>query len=218
MAIAVISILIISMIYVDNGDNFNFTGNYAFDIELEDPSFHILTFNNTTLNHDGIYNTSYNSTHITINIPQNWLNGSAPVYEIVNSYSAPVSFNLFNNFTNGALFTYLIMKNGQEYYDNVVHNTTFEILNLSSGNYSMVVVHNITSDAQWSMNYTNTHNNTEVIILGDGLPVLNTNIHITLKPNYYVYIGISTLKIYHLIHYETNVNNQDTYETGGIYV
>ena len=219
--VAVIAIIVAGFIYVDNGGKIDFLGNYAFDVELEDPSFHVLDFNNTSLQHSGITNTSYNSTHITITLPYNWLDYSTPVYEIINNYYQPISFNLSDNFTNGALFTYLILPNGKYYYTgNVVHNFTAEIVNLSSNGtvtgYSIHIFHNITSDAGSSEQYDQTHPNTSVITLGDGLPVIDSTVHITLKPNYYVFIGLSSIKDYKLINYD--FSSKEITQTGGIYI
>ena len=193
--VAVIAILVAGFIYVDNGGKIDFLGNYAFDVELEDPSFHLVNVNNTTLIEDGVSNYTYNSTVMSITIPQDWNgSGDAYLYDIVNMLNTSVTIKIGNNFTNGAIFTYLLMKNGQTYSTyGTVHNATFEVLlrNNVTGNYSteMVVAHDIISDGNFHYEKSN-YTVVDWGILGDGLPIINSTISIHIPAKYYVYIGI----------------------------
>lgn len=198
VAIAVIGAIFYSAMDVGNMLTKDFNGNFAFDVEIQDPSFHIVNVNGTYLAQADVSNYSYNSTQLTIHLPANWRGFSSNyMYELVNTLNTSISINIANNFTNGALFTYMVLKNGQlagQY--GTIHNATFEVLlqNNNTGNYTtkMVVAHNLMSDG----NFTYSQVNETVIttaIVGDGSPIVNGTLNITIPSHYYVEIGLGNM-------------------------
>ena len=193
VVIAVIAAIMYSGLGSELGVKFN--GNYAFNVEIKDPSFSVVNVNGSHLIEENITNYSYNSTSLEVNLSTVWHGFSSNyVYELVNTLSSSTNITLANNFTNGAVFTYLVLPNGQAYYNGVPHDATFEVLleNNLTGNYTtkMVVAYNITSDTGW--HYTPASNETVISqpILGDGLPIANGSVNLTIPANYYVYVGI----------------------------
>ena len=223
-----IAVIVIAGIEFAGIQKFNFIDGYGFNVEIKDPSFDIVGKNTTMLNQEGITNVSYNSTDLSVNLPASWNgNGANYLYQLVNTLPTNVHLTLKNNFTH-EVFTYCILPKGEVYY-NVIHNATFEVLlqNNTTGNYStkMVIAHNITSDT--SFKYIPANNDTVIScgILGDGLPVGNNSVNITIPPNYYVYIGLgNTNWITHFIPKNTYNNipplngNSSKYERGNIII
>ena len=193
VVIAVIAAIMYSGLGSELGVKFN--GNYAFNVEIKDPSFNVVNVNGSHLIEENITNYSYNSTSLEVNLSTVWHGFSSNyVYELVNTLSSSTNITLADNFTNGAVFTYLVLPNGQAYYNGVPHDATFEVLleNNLTGNYTtkMVVAYNITADGSW--HYTPASNETVIStpILGDGLPIANGSVNLTIPANYYVYVGI----------------------------
>ncbi len=234
IATVIIAALVIGAIeYGGLGKAISFNGNYAFDVEIKDPSFSVVNVNNTYMVQDlKVANYSYNSTALKVNLPLNWSANSANyLYELVNTISTPVSVNLSDNFTNGAVFTYLLMQNGQVYSSGIVHNATFWVMtqNNATGNYStsLVVVHNIIGDGEFVPNGTMIPANSTLYqwgILGDGLPVL-ANTTVVIPAGYYVYVGIGNLNwgIQNLARNTGNITNSaisntttKTFESGSL--
>ena len=223
IAIAIaIAVIVIAGIEFAGIQKFNFINGYGFDIEIKDPSFDIVGKNFTTLNHEDITNVTYNATDLSINLPATW-NGSSSnyLYQLVNTLSTNVHLTLQNNFTH-EVFTYLIFPKGKFYYDNI-HNATFEVLlynNTTGFSTKIIIAHNITSDA--SFKYIPANNETVIseMGLGDGLPVGNSSVNITIPPNYYVYIGLGNENaIYRFMpknSYVLSNTNTSKYESGNI--
>lgn len=180
------------------GSGTSWAKGYGADIEIKDPSLAVVNVNGTYLIQQvGVTNYTYNSTHFTINLPGNW-NGrsSSYLYELTNTLSTSVVLHLDSNFTNGAVFTYLIMKNGAAYYAGIPHNATFWVYshnNLTGKNTTnIVVVHNIKFDGEFVPNATDLPANSTLLSyggLGDGLPASNTTAF-SVPSGYYAYIGI----------------------------
>lgn len=173
------------------------SGDYGFNVNINDPSFKIVSVNNTTIEAVGVSNYTYNSTQIDLNLPLNWTGFSSNyLFKMTNTLNYGVSLNVSDNFTNGALFTYNVMNTGQEYYNGATHNATFAAIwvNNTTGAKSvkLVIAHNISSDGLFTRNYNPTRHNMTlqtISIVGDGLPVLNkTEIHIGVGQ--YLYMGI----------------------------
>ena len=149
--------------------------------------------NKTQLINENITHFSYNSTNLSLNLSSNWNGHSSNyLYELANTLSTNTHLTLQNNFTN-QVYTYCILLKGISTAGTYLHNATFEILllnNTTGFSTKMVIAHNITSDV--SFHYKPLKNETVIVqsILGDGLPVANNSINITIPPNYYVYIGI----------------------------
>ena len=225
IAIAIaIAVIVIAGIEFAGIQKFNFINGYGFDVEIKDPSFDIVGKNFTTLNHEDITNVTYNATDLSINLPATW-NGSSSnyLYQLVNTLSTNVHLTLQNNFTH-EIFTYLILPKGENTAQpNVIHNATFEVLlynNTTGFSTKIIIAHNITSDA--SFKYIPANNETVIseMGLGDGLPVGNSSVNITIPPNYYVYIGLGNEnEIYHFMpknSYVLSNTNTSKYESGNI--
>lgn len=174
-------------------------GQYAFGVEIQDPSFKVVSINNKTLAAIGVNNYSYNSSHVSVSLPMNWSGQSGNyMFQLTNTLNYTVSINASDNFTNGAIFTYNVMKQGTYAYQSSgqTHNDTFAVMwqNNTTGKDSIqiVVAHNITQDSNFtkqSIPHRAGYSLINYAAVGDGLPVMNnTTIHI--PANYYLYMGI----------------------------
>lgn len=196
--VAVILIGTVVFISIQGEMSFSFNGNYAFDVEIKDPSFSIVGLNHTELSQLKIRNYTYTSTSINVQVNKSWnVMPNTNLFQMVNTLHHGVNVTVSDNFTQGIIFTYYVLNSTQTLmYGNIMHESSWEAtwhIDNSTRYVNQLITANTTSDPIWESNYHPHRANmtfVAVTLVGDGTPILNTtNIHANPGQDIFISLG-----------------------------
>lgn len=209
VSVIVAAILVSTFVYLEVDHNsISWTKGFGIEVEILDPSFHVVGVNHTVIHRLGFENYTATNKSISIQLPKTWNTVSdAYAFALYNTLNYTIPLTLSDNFSNNVVFMYYTLNFSQNLdTHNITHQINVEITWRQNGtdNYTnQLYSANTTNDGQAMANLNHSKPNYTYVtstLVGDGYIIQHRGI-ISVQAHQYVYMTVGNYNFTGLSYY-----------------